>query len=148
MKKYFSLLIYCLVTVAYCFAQDDPSNETGKEKIEAMKVSFITKRLSLSPEEAKAFWPLYNQYESELETLRKNHKKDRMFQDSSPSDKDIERLIDSEIIFKQNEVDILKKYHSQFKKLLPIKKVAMLYKAEEDFKRELLKQLKEKNQNR
>ena len=33
------------------------------------------------------------------------------------------------------------------KDMLPAKKVAMLYKAEEDFKKELLKQLKEKLQN-
>ena len=145
--KLFLIPIFCLMGLN-SFAQDDPSNESGKEKIEAMKISFITKKLSLTTDEAKVFWPIYNQYELDLENLRKNHKKERQLDDSSPSDKEIERLIDSEITFLQNELDIKKKYIAQFKKVLPVKKVFMLNKAEEDFKRELLKQLKEKNQNR
>jgi hypothetical protein len=38
----------------------------------------------------------------------------------------------------------VKKYHNQFKQVLPIKKVAMLYRAEDDFKKELLEKIKER----
>jgi hypothetical protein len=31
----------------------------GKEKLEMYKIQFITKKLSLTPAEAEAFWPIY-----------------------------------------------------------------------------------------
>jgi hypothetical protein len=63
-------------------------------------------------------------------------------------DKDVEKAVDTELGFRQNELDLLKKYHGQFKQVLPIKKVAKLYRAEEDFKRELLDRIKENRTDR
>ena len=89
---------------------------------------------------------MYNQYQDELQALRKNRKDDR--QDAKDnfanmSDKEAEKVVDDEIAFRQNELDILKKYHAQFKQVLPIKKVALLYRSEEAFKRELLQRLRD-----
>ena len=33
------------------------------EKIKAEKISFFTSKLDLTPAEAQAFWPVYNEYE-------------------------------------------------------------------------------------
>jgi len=118
-----------------------------REKVEAMKIGFITQKLDLTPEEARVFWPVYNQMSGELEAIRKNRRSDmRDAKDdfSTMSDKDVEKLVDNEIVSRQNELDILKKYHSQFKKILPIKKVALLYRAEEEFKRHLLNEIRNK----
>ena len=41
-----------------------------KERMESMKIGFLTDRLNLTPEEAKEFWPVYNKYSDELEVLR------------------------------------------------------------------------------
>ena len=46
-----------------------------KEKIEALKMGYISKELDLSPEEAQKFWPVYNQYQKELDAAKKNAKK-------------------------------------------------------------------------
>ena len=130
------------------FAQGGTSK---KEALEALKVAFITQRLNLTPEEAQVFWPIYNQFETETETLRKKRREEKvaaMDDVSKLSDKEIEKLVDGEIIFRQQELDIIKKYHAQFKKILPIKKVALLYKAQEDYKKELLKQIQEKGRNK
>ena len=48
----------------------------------------------------------------------------------------------------QKELDLQKEYNSKFKAVLPIKKVAKLYVAEEQFKMELLNKLKDKDRNR
>jgi hypothetical protein len=60
------------------------------------------------------------------------------------NEKDAEKIVDGEIVFRQQELDVLKKYHAQFKLILPIKKVAKLYRAEEDFKRELLDRIRDR----
>lgn len=138
----FFLLFFSVSLKSYAQEFSD-KNET----IAAMKISFITRKLNLTPKEAQVFWPVYNQYEEELENLRKGHRKmvnDAKDDFSELSDAVIEKMVDEQISFRQNEIDILKKYHPQFKNVLPVKKVARLYKAEEEFKRHLIKQIKGK----
>ena len=61
------------------------------------------------------------------------------------TDKEAEIFVDNEIEYRVKEADLQKQYFTRFKIALPIKKAALLIKAEDDFKRELLKQIKDKN---
>lgn len=122
-----------------------------KEQIESMKIAFITRKLDLTPDEAKRFWPVFNQYTDELQGLRKDRRdrnRDAREDFEKLNDKEVEKLVDEEIIFRQQELDITKKYHAQFKSVLPVKKVARLYQAQEEFKRELLERIKNRQENR
>ncbi|MCW3104261.1 MAG: hypothetical protein JWO09_2701 [Bacteroidetes bacterium] len=119
--------------------------EAKRDNIESMKIAFLTKKLDLTPEEAQLFWPVYNQYTDKLQELRKKRRmdsKDAKHNVEEMSDKDVEAAVDSEMAFRQKELDIQKEYHAKFKAVLPIKKVAKLYQAEEQFKRVLLDELK------
>ncbi len=42
------------------------------------------------------------------------------------------------------EIELQKEYYSKYTKVLPIKKVALLYQSEHQFKKELLKRIKDK----
>ena len=42
-----------------------------RDKIEALRVSFINQKVSFTPTEAQAFWPLYNEYNDKVELNRK-----------------------------------------------------------------------------
>ncbi|MBK5284179.1 MAG: hypothetical protein JJE25_02160 [Bacteroidia bacterium] len=144
MKKYFICFISAILPVLL-FAQPN------KEKLESLKIGFLTERLKLTPDEAKVFWPVYNQFQDELEKVRKQRREtfrnpNETFDDIS--DRDLEKMIDNEIILRQNELDIMKKYNPQFKQVLPIRKVALLYKTEEDFKRKLLTMISERKAER
>jgi hypothetical protein len=125
-------------------------SQNRAEKIESMKIAFITKQLDLSPAEAQVFWPVYNEYTTKTEALRKTHRMELMEAKQNfdiMKDKEVETLVDGEIAFRQKELEIQKEYHSKFKAVLPIKKVARLYQAEEMFKRELLKKMQEQRKN-
>lgn len=118
-----------------------------RENIEAQKVGFLTKKLDLTPEEAQKFWPVYNQYDGKLQELRNKRREDMKNAKENVegmSDKEIEQLVDNEMTFRQKELDLQKEYHSKFKAVLPIKKVAKLYRADEEFKRFLLNELKDR----
>src|ERR1035437_151533 len=158
LRKALSLLALIL-TINVAIAQPPPpppanhrppreeKQREKKENIEAQKVAFITKKVELTPEEAQQFWPVYNQYQGKLQELRKKRRQDikeakENFE--AMTDKDVEQLVDDEIVFRQKELDIQKEFHSKFKTLLPIKKVAKLYQAEEQFKRYLLNELKDR----
>ncbi len=124
------------------------AQETSKnEKIEAMKVGFITNKLELSAKEAQLFWPLYNEYNQKMDKLRKTKKSD--FDDlknkgENPTDKEISTFMDEVFATRQKELDLQKEYFDKYAKVLPLKKVALLYQAENQFKRELLRKIKEK----
>jgi hypothetical protein len=124
------------------------AQETSKnEKIEAMKVGFITNKLELSAKEAQLFWPLYNEYNQKMDKLRKSKKSD--FDDlknkgENLSDKEISTFMDEVFATRQKELDLQKEYFDKYAKVLPLKKVALLYQAENQFKRELLRKIKEK----
>lgn len=158
MKLFQTLFLTLIVTIAVSISASaqEPGRPGGKapmdrEKIESMKIGFITNKLNLSPEEAQKFWPVYNKYADEIKLVREERLarlKDGRDGLENMSDKDVEKLVDSEITSRQQELDIIKKYNSQFKQTLPIKKVAQLYRAEEEFKRELLDRIREKNQEK
>lgn len=117
-----------------------------KEQIASFRVAFITKELELNTKEAQLFWPVYNEYQDKLEALRKTRRKEnKKLAFETMTDQEAEQFIESETDFKVSEANLQKQYYSRFKQSLPLKKVALLIKAEEDFKRELLKQLKDKN---
>lgn len=50
----------------------------NKEKIELYKVQFITQKLSLTKEEAEAFWPIYEANKKEMHEIIKNKSVDEI----------------------------------------------------------------------
>lgn len=143
MKKILFVLI-CLTSVVGVFAQ--PQNGRVKERVEAQRVGFITQRLSLTPEESQAFWPVYNQYTEKLQQIRNSVKSEQSLDDMS--DADTEKLIMAQMDKESRELDLRKEYYQKLKKVISVKKIAKLYKAERDFRGELLKQLQEVKQMR
>jgi hypothetical protein len=118
----------------------------GSEKFKAMKVAYITEKLNLTSAEAEKFWPVYNEFQTkkeavfkELKTLKRANKQE----DKEVSDTEIEKMLNQRIITKQKELDLEKEYLAKFKSVLPIRKVGEFYKAEESFKRELLRKMRD-----
>ena len=64
MKRFF-LVILCVfgLQTCYCLAQNNVYNGA---KIEEVKRAFITQQLKLTPAEAAAFFPVYDQYMAEI----------------------------------------------------------------------------------
>ncbi len=139
-------ILFLLLTIAHNSLAQGPLDDR-KEKIESLKIGYITKELNLTPTEAQQFWPVYNNYSTELESLRKNRKMDLLaakLNFDSMTDADILKLIDSDFQFQQLELDLRKKYIAEYKKVLPVRKVARLLRAEHMFKMELLKEFRER----
>lgn len=143
MKKWIHIALLCLLLPAfYNSTLAQPADK--KEKIEALKVSFITRRLNLNTREAQSFWPVYNEYLDKLETarsMRSTDLKNNRIDPETLSDKECENLLNNELSSIEKEIQITREYYEKFKSALSVKKVLLLYKAEDDFKRELLKQI-------
>ena len=144
------MLIFLFTNADY--AQNGQRRKVIKEKIEAQKVAYITNALSLTSAEAQQFWPIYNDYSDKSEELQKNFRKtnieDKEVNLETISDKEAMDMADDQIIQAQKILDLRKKYHIEFKKVLPAKKLLKLYQAERDFKKYLLKEIKERREDR
>ena len=144
MKK---LILLLLISINYSgFSQNapPPADSPKKEKVESMRIAFLTQKLDLTPDEAQKFWPVYNEFHKKKEELNKKKREDNMNKKAnfdSLSDKQIEAMVDNEMAFRQKNLDLEKEYHGKFKSVLPIRKVAKLYRAEDMFAHHLLEQL-------
>lgn len=154
MKKIFALSV-CMFAAVLLFAQPQggrPNEEQRKkefERIQAEKIAFITQELDLSPEEAQRFWPVYNQCWKETMA---SHKR-MMDAFGEFRGKKLDDLTDAELEKKLNAYieantasnQILSKWYPKFKEVLPIRKVAKLYQAEEAFQQRMISNLRKHN---
>ena len=138
MKK-IAILSFCFLLATSAMAQKPI------KKLEAQRVAFITQRLNLTPEEAQQFWPVFNQYTEKLQQIRSS-KPERDYEEMS--DTDTEKSILGELDKEGRELDLKKEYYQKLKKVISVKKIAKLYKAERDFKTMLLERIQQNRENR
>ncbi|MFZ5551535.1 MAG: Spy/CpxP family protein refolding chaperone [Bacteroidota bacterium] len=146
-KTTMTLLLLLSAAVTMVNAQPGGGKGEKKEKLEALRVAFITKELNLTPEEAEKFWPLYNQREAEQEAVRKELRDQVKGKNiDEMTDAEVEKLIEKQLELRQKELDIDKKYAAKLKEVLPVKKVAKLPQAEKKFREEVIQQWKDNHQ--
>lgn len=137
--KYIFICVFCIIALS---AMAQPGNK--RDKIDALRVTFITSKVALTNQESQLFWPLYNEYNDKADNLKKSFRQQfiRDVDYSTVSDKEAEAYLVAELTLKQKEYELSKEYYEKFKKVLPIKKIALIRRAEEDFKKELIKNIK------
>jgi tellurite resistance protein len=147
MKKLMILVAVVAFNALQTAHAQDELEPSKRERLEALKVAYLTQELSLTPEEAQQFWPLYNEMAKKLRDIRKEQRGNRMDAKEnfdSMSDAELSAAIDKELAYEQQELDLKKEYNAKFKKILPIKKVAKLHASEKGFRKELLKGARDK----
>lgn len=134
---------------AATFIYADAGNRCDwKEKMMSERVAFLTLEMNLTPEEAQVFWPVYNQINGEKdEAIHNVFKAYRALEEAiktEKSEKEISRLLDAYLSAKVAQSEFEKKADEQFRKVLPVSKVAKLYLGEEKFRRQHIRKLHEK----
>ncbi len=144
MKSYFKYIFSILLLI---FSINSATAQGGakKEKIDALRANFISTKVNFTTQEMQLFWPLYNEMNDKLDANRKTF---RMQYNNNTNynfttDKEAEAYLNAELNLKQKEFEIYKEYYEKFKKILPVKKVAAVRRAEENFKKEIIKTIKE-----
>jgi hypothetical protein len=145
----FALSALMLFSSAPLMAQPgkNKSKAQKKEKINELRKKYFNEKLSLSDTEQKGFWPLYTEYKQKEKALRdtfrnKYKPNDVIFMD----DKQAEEFLNATIKLNDDQNSLFKEYINKFKKVMTVKKVAMLPLVEREFKREILKKAREHRQ--
>lgn len=117
-----------------------------RERIKALKASFITEKLNLSEKEAQKFWPIYNEYDQKMSTIKykeiRGIRKEIKANLSTLSD---EKAIEYINTLNNAEKELLELRLAFFNKLSDIispKKAILLKISEEEFKRKMLHEYK------
>jgi len=129
-----SALLACLGS-GVAGAQDKPADtmELLREKARADKKLVVATALNLTESEAKAFWPVYNAYQSDMIAYYDRVTKllDTFAQAyGSMTDETATKLLGEFLALEADYVAILKSYAPKFGRVLPPVKVARLYQVE------------------
>jgi hypothetical protein len=120
---------------------EKPANnlETVHEKLKAEKKSIVTKYMELTDAEAKNFWPVYEDYQKDLQKI--NERLQTMLQsyaadyrNKSLTDEKAKKLLDEWIGIEQDEVKQRKAFVPKVLKALPGKKAARYLQIENEYR--------------
>jgi hypothetical protein len=120
------------LTAASAFAQSQPADtnmQILRDKVKADKKLVVAANMDLNEAEGKAFWPIYDDYQKELQKLN-----DRLaativgyadaYNKNTLTDEKATSLTNAALSIDQDEVTMRKTYAARLKSVLPGKKVA------------------------
>lgn len=124
----------------------------NRERLKALKVSYVTEKLNLSSKESEKFWPIYNAYQQErnkirLEEIRVIRKEIKEQIDTITDER--AKILLTKINNAENKMHISRiKLTKKLSGFLSSKKIIQLKIAEEDFKRKMKQKLRERGKGK
>lgn len=141
MKKIIAFICISFFCILSFSAQE---KRDGKEKIMALKISYLTEQLNLTPKEAQKFWPIYNAYNDEQHDLR-NQQRSELKKALKSSDEvealnesDAEKLITLKLTIDKKLYESQKDFINKIKDVISYKKIVTLHVSEMEFGRKLM----------
>ena len=153
-KKLILIFLFGLANLnLFLFAQRDEKRRAELEELKEKRVAFITKAMKLSSDEAKAFWPLYNELQEKKFEL--NRKLRRAIFEFLGNEKEREKKTHTENEYKEivnlyakskiEELKIDEEYIAKFAKVISYEKIFRYQQAEQQFARQMLDQSRERS---
>lgn len=140
-RKFIGLILSMFLISSIGVAQKDKFKV--QEKIKARRIAFITEKLQLTPDEAQVFWPLFNDFQEKRQGINKTYRRKANF--DLMSDEEVVKHVDQQLEKEEKMLALKKEFIGELKTVLPIRKVAMLPRAEKRFKEWMLTQIKRRN---
>ena len=137
-------------------AQPNNKQDDRFEELNAMKVAFITNQLNLTSVEAQNFWPIYNKHTKAFDAIRIKQRLE--LRQNKKNDEDLTRLkvrlkddiadkfISSFLKAEAQQLELKKALVNNLKPYISSGKIMQLIKAEHDFKRKMLQELKKRRE--
>ena len=151
-RKVTLALVGLMVVLAWVFsvsAQEKPADnmQVVLEKIRADKKLLVAENMQLTEAEAKAFWPVYDQYQDELFLLRTRTMKlinDYADAYEKMSNDTARKLVDELVNIENLGPKLRQAYLPKFRKVLPEVKVVRYYQIENKIQAALLYEIARK----
>ena len=130
------------------------SREVGRYRLEIFKVhkrDFLRERAELSDEEAAEFFPYYEELQNKLFRIHDDAQREikRLLRSKEPvSDAEYQAAVAKKIEAVQEEAQVQKEYYERFLKILPARKIVLIFDAEARFSQEMMRTKPGKQGNR
>lgn len=139
-----ALILVMALYAGHADAQPKPG-EDWKEKMQSVKIAFLTNEIGLTPAEAQNFWPIYNSVSDQLDRAMRSTFVSYMELEKAieedKSDKEISKCLERYLDALESQDEIRNDSVEKYKKILPDKKVAKIFVAEEKFRRQHIRNL-------
>ncbi len=110
------------------------SSAQGFDNIRQLKLEIVLREMNLNKDTEKKFLPLYTRYSDETLAIKKKLKT----LEESTDNSNPQRKIQEREQYKQQILDIEKRYKDQFLRIISPSELDKMYKGEEKFKQKLL----------
>lgn len=134
-----NLLIILLMFSGLWEMQSQNRSESHREKIKELKTAFFTQELNLDKQKAQKFWPIYNEYESELHELRKREHRDLPNLECISED-EAEEMLKEYVIIERQDYVLKEKLFKDLKEIMSSQEIIKLHKLEDEFHKKLIKE--------
>lgn len=141
--KHFTLILFLFLGLSSsALAQPGEYNE----KIEQLRIAFLTEELDLTTEEGQAFWPLFNEFNDGRKEINKNVRKveREVRQITNPSEADVMRVVKARADGLREQADLEEDFIKQVLPILGVDRTMRLMESERKFKREVLEKIRER----
>ena len=121
MKKLLLSAIFLLGTFAVNAQTANDMIELLKSDVKTNRKAIITESMAFTEAESKAFWPVYNEFEIEMEKLankRIQNIKDYAANYDKMTDEKADQLIKAAFDFKSSRIKLNESYYNKFAKVL------------------------------
>jgi len=147
-SKHFIFLTLSILSTTFIFGQGPGRGEMQGEQLMALKTGIITQALSLSPEQAQSFWPIYNQFNDQITESRREL--GEILKDAKPQDVDkwtdekVEATLRLLAEHKENEQRLINQMQEALRKVISPKQLLKLHVSEERFKHRIIERIKKR----
>ena len=147
--KHISIILLLITISIASLAQPNhkrnPNRQEQLERVHAIKVSYLSDRLKLTSKQAEQFWPVYNEYESEMQEIRKKYF--QKYKDADKKNDEVARnLIDDNLDFQQEALNIKRKYKERFLSVISSEQLVKLNASEKEFNKLIQQRIKKKRE--
>ena len=146
MKKLIVLTGFILITLGL-FAQRGQGKWGGLEEFRAKKVTYITEKLELTPEEAQNFWPHYNEFDKKRMEFhkRKREVEKKVWENlDTYTNKEFDEGYQTLMKLFDEEYKLNKEYRKKFYEVLPPKKALAIEYIEHEFRSYMFREYRNK----
>jgi hypothetical protein len=143
MKKVLTpLLLLMMMAFGAAAQQQDDDNDPpqqldpkAQEKINSLRIAYLTDKLGLTPEQAEKFWPIYREFAERRKEIRQELRQAAKGIDkNNPDPKKQQELVDLSLKVKQRVLDLEKDYSGRLLKVVTAEQMLRLPNAEAEFR--------------
>lgn len=141
MKKLIAPILFLLLMSFGVSAQQQEEQEPAQadpkaqEKINSLRIAYLTDKLGLTSEQAEKFWPVYREFAQKRMDIRSELRQAQKGIDkNNPDPKKQQELVDLSLRVKQRVLDLEKDYSGRLLKVVTAEQMLRLPNAEAEFR--------------